>query len=340
MKIIDMHCDTLWEIDKKRSEGKECSLRENNLHMDLMGMKKSGYMVQNFAMYVNLGKFPDPWEQTLNYLNIFEEELAANRDMIRQVFGYKDILQNERDGLMSALLTMEEGGVCGGDTERLRFLYEKGVRMVTLTWNFPNGLGFPNLDSKKGEQTVGDPQAGRVFLNTPDTCNGLTEKGKEFVVLMEKLGMIPDVSHMSDAGFWDVAACTKKPFAASHSNARAICPCVRNLTDEMIRTLGERGGVTGLNYCADFLKQPPIGEANPGTVEDIVRHARHIVNVGGIQVLGLGSDFDGIRTHEELPGAAYMDRLYDGLLKGGFTASQADLIFYGNVLRLYKDCLA
>ena len=73
MKIIDMHCDTLWEIDKKRSEGKECSLRENNLHMDLMGMKKSGYMVQNFAMYVNLGKFPDPWEQTLNYLNIFEE---------------------------------------------------------------------------------------------------------------------------------------------------------------------------------------------------------------------------------------------------------------------------
>lgn len=153
------------------------------------------------------------------------------------------------------------------------------------------------------------------------------------------MGMVVDVSHMSDAGFYDVLAYTKEPFVASHSNAREVCPCVRNLTDDMIRRLAERGGVMGLNFCTDFLEQVPIGEKNPETIGAVVRHARHIAAVGGIECLGLGSDFDGIETHAELTGADRMMELAEALKKGGFSESDLDKILGGNVLRVYRQIL-
>lgn len=163
---------------------------------------------------------------------------------------------------MSAMLTVEEGGVCGGRTECLRELYKQGVCMMTLSWNYKNELGHPNLyaelrNSIRAEEPHLTPEeqdyALQKYLNTPDTEHGLTKKGREFVECMEEMGMIVDVSHMSDAGFFDVLQMTKKPFVASHSNARALCPCTRNLTDDMIRALAAKGGVAGLNFCADFL---------------------------------------------------------------------------------------
>ena len=178
-----------------------------------------------------------------------------------------------------------------------------------------------------------------AYMHTPNLTGGLTEKGKELVAEMENLGIIPDVSHLSDAGFYNVLAVTKKPFVASHSDARAVCPNVRNMTDDMIAKLSERGGVMGLNFCADFLEEKPLGEENPGTIAAVVRHAKHIVNVGGIDVLGLGSDYDGIPTHRELPGAQSMGRLWDAFHDAGFSEGELDKIFYGNVLRVYKDTL-
>ena len=156
---------------------------------------------------------------------------------------------------------------------------------------------------------------------------------------MESLGMIVDVSHLSDAGFYDVLEETKRPFVASHSNARKVCGCVRNLSDDMIRKLAERGGCMGLNFCADFLKVVPVGEVNPGAIEDVVRHAIHITNRGGIDVLGLGSDFDGIDTNEALPGVQNMEVLWEALHKAGYRQSELDKIFSGNVLRVYKEVL-
>ena len=339
--IVDMHCDTIAGIEHvRRVKGMtDCCLKENIGHLDLARMKESGYLLQNFAMFVNMGSCEDPWEQLERLLHVYETEMEENRDRIRPVRCFADIEENRKTGKLSALLTVEEGGVCRGRLDRLDTLYENGVRMVTLTWNYPNELGAPNLDSQKGIEARKHPEMVAAYLNTPDTVNGLTEKGREFVDKMEALGMIPDVSHLSDAGFYDVLACTKKPFVASHSNARSICPCVRNMTDEMIRALAERGGCMGLNFCADFLVQKPAGEKNPGTIIDIVRHAQHIVKVGGMEVLGLGSDFDGIDTHEELQGAQGMELLADALGKGGFTAAQIDGIFSENVLRVYKECL-
>lgn len=145
-----------------------------------------------------------------------------------------------------------------------------------------------------------------------DAACGLTETGRDFVTEMERLGMIPDVSHLSDAGFDDVWECTKKPFVASHSNARAVCPSLRNLTDDRVRRLAERGGCMGLNYYDKFLVDG--GSKDPEVLwEALIRQARHITDVGGMEILGLGSDFDGIPTNPALPGAEAMPVLWDRL---------------------------
>ena len=389
-----MHCDTLDRLLSLQEAGNPEGLRQNSGHLDLLRMKESGYLLQNFAMFVMLKKGQDPWERMCSLYECYQAELERNRDILAPVLSFSDIMKNQAAGKLSALLTVEEGAVCKGEIGKLRQLYEMGVRMMTLTWNFENEIGHPNFfpEYKEGmrlagevwkesvgelaelEQRVGtsgnrgedEDAEGFVgvetdfvekarakceanqriaqtvfdrYFHTPNTQDGLTEQGREFVEEMECLGMIPDVSHLSDAGFYDVLAVTKKPFVASHSNARAVSPAVRNMPDDMIRKLAERGGCMGLNYCADFLEETPLGVHNPGTIAAIVRHAKHIVNVGGIDVLGLGSDFDGIDTHEELPGAQAMGLLWEALRKGGFSEDALDKIFCGNVLRVYRETL-
>ncbi len=319
MKIVDMHCDTISEILAAEEQGEAVSLRENSLHIDLLRMRESNYLLQNFALFVDTAKTEDPWDKVCALHRVYCREMEQNSDLIAPVFCFEDIAKNEAAGKLSAMLTVEEGAVCRGELAKLRQLYDLGVRMLTLTWNHPNELGFP---AKVG--------AG---------AGGLTEKGKEFVASMEELGMIVDVSHLSDAGFQDVLECTKKPFVASHSNARSVCSHTRNLTDGMIRALAERGGCMGLNFYSCFLEEPGADGRLLVTVESVVRHARHIVSVGGMEVLGLGTDFDGIDTNEALPGAQSMGILWEAMKRGGFKESELDRIFYGNVLRVYREAL-
>lgn len=337
--IVDMHCDTVSEIRHRRSiKSEDCGLRENTLHIDARRLKESGYLLQCFALFVSLrgcgaidgeGLWqPDrAWADLQELYRIYRQEMAQNTDLLQPVTNTDDLEQCRRSGKVGAMLTVEEGGVCGGSLKRLEELYAMGVRMLTLTWNFPNELGHPNINAL-------NPELGYRSLFQADTAHGLTETGRVFVKRMEELGMLVDVSHLSDKGFWDVAETATGPFVASHSNARAVCPCVRNLTDGMIRALAERGGVMGLNFCADFLRTVPEGEANPVRLEDVAAHARHIFRVGGEDCLGLGSDFDGIDTNEALPGAQAMEKLWTALGRSGFTQRQLDKIFYGNVLRV------
>lgn len=337
MRVIDMHCDTIYEILERRKRGEGISLRENSLMVDLTKLKKGGYSVQNFAMYVEQKAGESSFSKVKELLSVFKQEMSDNEDLISQVYTSGDILKNEKEGKLSALLTVEEGGVCEGKLENLHFLYEAGVRMMTLTWNFPNEIGYPNFNEE------GD-------FYTPNTVEGLTETGIEFVREMEKLGMIVDVSHLSDAGFYDVLKYTTAPFVASHSNARTVCPVVRNLTDDMISRLAGRGGVIGLNYSVDFLRDYPDRKAVDGknpknwgmgyaSLEDIAEHAKHIVNVGGIECVGLGSDFDGIPPHPELSGADAIPKLAQAMAKKGFSENEIDKILYQNVFRLYKEIL-
>lgn len=166
---------------------------------------------------------------------------------------------------------------------------------------------------------------------------GLTEKGLAFLEEMEHLGVIIDVSHLSDGGFYDVLNHTSRPFVASHSNARSVCPHCRNLTDDMIRKMGERGCVTGLNFYGAFVN--PGGPDAKCTVEGVARHAKYLADLGGIQCIGLGSDFDGFSGECEISDCSKMSLLEDALKKQGFTSSDVDKIFYQNVLNLYKEIL-
>lgn len=340
MTVVDMHCDTISGLYEQRKRGKNAAagsgdLLRNRLHVDLEKLKKGGYLLQNFALFVNLSDCGNPLEECLKMADLYEEELKKYEDRIRPAYCYEDIERNRREGKISALLTVEEGGVCRGNTAFLRILYRLGVRMMTLTWNFPNELAWPNISMPvEGEEKVGD-----VDFKKPEKERGLTETGAAFLREMERLGMIVDVSHLSDAGFWDVVRLAERPFVASHSNARAVCPHVRNLDDEMIRALAEHGGVMGLNFCPAFLEEEAEGRRENGTIAAVVAHAKHIVRVGGEDCLGLGSDFDGIPTHMELSDASRMPLLTDALKREGFTETQVEKIFSGNVLRLYREIL-
>lgn len=348
MKVVDMHCDTISAMLEKKRAGEKVAFKDCDCHINLQKLKQGDYLLQNFALFVNMAACRDAWQEVQALFSYYTQIMFVNSDSIAPVYTYSDIEKNRDEGKISSLLTVEEGGVCGGDLEKLQILYRQGVRMMTLLWNYPNELGYPNLDATKREQMNMALRGGnssvlnivrKNYLNTPNKRDGLTARGIAFVEKMEELGMIIDVSHMSDAGFWDVEANTTKPFVASHSNARANCPCVRNLSDKMIRKLSERGGVMGINFCADFLKQVPAGTKNPGTVDSIVDHIKHITAVGGIECIGLGSDFDGIDTHAELTGADKMELLWDALKENGFAERQLDKIFGGNVLRVYKEIL-
>lgn len=327
MLVADMHCDTISELFHGRENGKLYNLKKNELHMDLEKMKKGDYLLQNFAMFVELKNHADPMEHCLKLIDLFYQELKENEEHIAIALKYDDIEKNKKLDKISAFLTIEEGGVTRCDLAHLRNFYRLGVRMLTLTWNFENGIGFPNYSLMPD---------GKSDYRLPNTTDGLTEFGMEFIHEMERLGMIIDVSHLSDRGFYQVLQNTTKPFVASHSNARQICPHVRNLTDDMIRKLADRGGVTGMNYYPIFLEEDV---EDKGTIASIVKHIKHVANIGGYECIGLGSDFDGIPLHKELSDASLMPLLAEALAKEGLTNTQIEGIFYKNVLRVYKEIL-
>ena len=194
MKVVDMHCDTIAEIFKDHERGGRQSILENRLMLDLRKMQAGDYGLQNFALYVNLEQAKGrPFEFCMELLDTFYQEMEAHEDIIGIVRTYDDIRRNWEQGRMSALLTVEEGGTCQGKTAFLRDLYRLGVRMMTLTWNFPNELAFPNARIEEADGT---------FRMAPDTEHGLTDTGIAFVKEMERLGMIIDISHLNDAGIW------------------------------------------------------------------------------------------------------------------------------------------
>ena len=321
MKVVDMHCDTIGELWKAEKAGKPISLRSNSLHIDLEKMRNGDYLLQNFAMFVFMGREKDPLVNVLEMIDVYNRAMAENADIIGPVLNYEDIEKNRAAGKLSGMLTIEEGAVLKGNPYVVRSLYQLGVRMLTLTWNFENEIGYPNTIVKAKDYD-------------PSRHYGLKPEGIEIVREMNRVGMIVDVSHLGDDGFWDVVKYCDGPFVASHSNARAVCNHTRNMTDDMIRALADKGGVMGLNFCGDFLN--PNGKSRG---EDMVRHAKHIINVGGSDILGLGTDYDGIDGDLELDHCDKMPLLAQEMDRQGFSTQQIEKIYHGNVLRLYREVL-
>ena len=327
MKVIDLHCDTLHEMRLAKKRGEELDLGRNSLQIDLEKLEAGDYLLQCFALFNNLESGDDPLVGTMEMIERFQSFLQKYPGRIAQVKTMEDLERNRREGKISALLTVEEGECCKGNLDVLRVLYSLGVRIMTLTWNYENSLGYPNT-VPEGHGTLGTPNG-----------QGLKERGIEFLAEMEKLGILVDVSHLSDGGFWDVVRHTEKPFIASHSNARALCPHVRNLTDEMLRAIADRGGVTGINYFPFFL-DVRRGEVDPvSSVKRMVDHMDYIRNLGGIGMLALGSDFDGISGEQELKDASCLPLLAQEMDRRGYREDEIEAVFYRNALRVLKEVL-
>jgi len=333
MKVFDLHCDTLSELRRAEMRGDGQTFARNNGHIDLEKLEKGDYMLQCFAAFVNLADptpGADPLVTALEEIDVFKRMMERYSDRIAPVYRPEDIRKNAEAGKISGMLTIEEAGCCKGSLGVLRRMYELGVRMMTLTWNHENELASPNVV----------PGNGPIWPCMPNTETGLKEKGFEFLAEMERLHIIADVSHLSDKGFWDIAEHSTRPFAASHSNCRALAPHTRNLTDEMIRALSERGGIAGLNYYAPFLDTDPTHPENcRSTVELIAKHAAHYKQVGGAQMIALGSDFDGIDGPHQLENAAFLPLLADALRKEGFTEDEVEGIYYRNAMRFFEENL-
>lgn len=325
MNIIDLHCDTLSRLLDLREKGMDDCLAQNSLHISLDKMERGGYSLQTFAAFVNLGTCADPLVRCLDLIDLYHLEMEANSERILPVLCYADIEKAEMQGKIASILSIEEGGVCRGDPAILRQMYRLGVRMMTLTWNYENELAYPNDTSHP--------------FGIPDKEHSLKERGIEFLSEMERLGIIVDVSHLGDACFFDLAKHTTKPFIASHSNCRTPVRHCRNLTDDMIRTIADRGGIIGVNYWVNLLTETPESNGACSRIEDITAHMHHLKKIGGIGCIALGSDFDGIDCKLELRDASCMQKLCEGIVRSGFREEEAEQICSGNAKRLFRELL-
>lgn len=323
---IDMHCDTLL---RGLHQGGE-SVYDGDGMQSLKKMADAGQMAQFFAIFfpprmkkedLPEGFPPLPEDNVLfeKLRDVLYSQVEKHSDRVGMAHNYSEIINNWKKGLSSAILTMEDGRMVDGKMENLSFLYDKGVRAIALTWNNENCFGFPN--SKY-------PEIMR---------RGLSEFGKEAIGEMNRLGILIDVSHLSDGGFYDVASISKEPFIASHSNCRKVTPHTRNLTDDMIKIIAEKGGVAGLNFGPEFVGSD--ADSVHSNIEDLADHILHFINVGGEDCVGLGTDFDGVEGDLEIDHPSKMELLFQELQRRGVPEWVLDKIASGNVLRVIKDVL-
>ena len=310
--VFDLHCDTALALlgDNYRKSG---SLKKNNLHIDLERAGKLPGYAQCFACFTT----NDDAYSSITPTDVFERELASvmreveqNNDVIRIAYSASDVTKNLDAGFMSAILTIEGPAGFGFDPQLLEDLYAVGFRMTTLGWNEENPLTGSHV-----------------------TGGGLTELGKEYVLEAQRLGMIIDVSHISDAGFWDIMEVTGKPIIASHSNSRHIYNVSRNLTDDMFLAICQTGGVTGINQYTQFL-----GEN--ATLDTACAHILHFLELDPSgKHIALGADLDGCET---LPvgfdGIQSYPALASKLAAAGVSESTIKDIYWNNAIGVMEQC--
>lgn len=326
MQYIDMHCDSLMMLmfrDPEKADLFDSSVTS----VDFKRMQKGQAAAQFFAAFIPpapvWGMFGLEPVDNDTYIETLRKYLLDNvekhSDIIAMAYNAADIDKNLAEGKMSAVLTMEDGVAVDGSMDKLKRYYDMGYRALSLTWNAENCFGAPNST---------DPEIMK---------KGLTAFGKEAVVYMQELGMLVDVSHLSDGGFYDVAELCKKPFVATHSNSRLLCPHQRNLTDDMIRVLGNAGGVSGINFGPEFLNEDIT--CKDSTVSLMAKHARHMADIGGVDCVALGTDLDGIMGNLEIADSSAMGLLESALEKEGFSADDIEKIYYKNVLRVMRESM-
>ena len=305
--VFDFHCDTALALMGEHGNA-PCDLRRNNHHIDLERAAVNGGYCQCFAC------FTTPFMEQRSGVpvtTIFERELAAlqkgfqaNSDLIRQAFSMKEVRQNQKNVLMSGILTLEGTAGINFDASRLENLYKTGFRIVSLGWNEKNPL-----------------------TGSHRTGGGLTDMGREFVREAQRLGYLVDVSHISDEAFWDLTKITEVPIIATHSNSRAVWGESRNLTDDMFRAIVETDGVAGFNMCYEFIGEKP-------TLDTACDHILHFMELDPTgRHIALGGDLDGIdKMPEGFQGVQSFPAFAQRLLERGLDENTVMNIFWNNAL--------
>lgn len=331
---IDLHCDTLFKITDAPDRFFASASRAST-HLFLSGLSESRCLLQCFAVFTDLCEFPDgqPFASFRKQYRCFRRILSGSRGNLRQIKTASDLDKCIRQNKIGALLTMEESCLSAEPAILLPSLFSLGVRMATLTWNYSTLLGCSSENAVLENTSPYVTFSQRIH----EKDSGLTPQGLRFVEEAERLGIILDVSHLSDQGFFDVAAHGKRPFLASHSNCRSVCAAPRNLSDDMLRILANRGGLAGLCFHEPFLRKTP---RSPEDIADALTcHVKHVLQVAGADILALGTDFDGTPGNRVIPNVTRLPYLEDILKNAGLTGLQIEKLFYKNALRFFKENL-
>jgi membrane dipeptidase len=311
MITVDAHCDTitkLMEVDG--------NLLSNSCHIDIERTKKMGSHVQFFAAFISPSYCQAyAMKRAVQIIDRFYSEISKYNNDITLCCNYKGIIDAANSDKIAAVLSIEGGDALQGDLSSLRMFYKLGVRSICLTWNYRNEIADGVLDGSSG--------------------GGLTPFGKKVIEEMNSLGMLIDLSHLSEKGFWDVMEFTKSPVIVSHSNAKSICGHVRNLTDDQIKAVCKNGGVIGINFYPSFLN-----ESGKATVNDIIKHIEHMVALVGYENTGLGADFDGVECLPDgIEGIQDIGKILNELLKLNYLQEYVDKIAGENFLRVIEKVL-
>ena len=311
--VFDLHCDTALALLGK-DMNTPGDLRKNDFHIDLERASQLGGYVQCFACFTT--PYMEKWAKTSPVV-VFERELEAvrrevekNSDLIAFAGSVAEVEENRKKGLMSAVLTIEGPAGFNFDPARLEELYKTGFRITSLGWNEQNVLAGSNVSG-----------------------GGLTVVGKEFVKEAQRLGMLIDVSHISDEAFWDIMKITQAPIIATHSNSRAICGHSRNLTDDMFKAICQTGGVAGFNQCDAFVGEDP----------DLDTACDHFLRFMELDPTGnhlaLGGDLDGCdKLPKGFDGVQSYPALAQKLLERGLDENAVHKIFWDNVMEVFGRC--
>ena len=307
MRLFDMHCDTLYECFQTGAP-----LVDNRLHIDLTrGLRVAAPWAQVFAVWLpDTLRGKPAYEQCREILEQAHREAENNAGKMAVVRTAEDMRKTLSSGRCAALLAVEGGAALAGSLEHIRDLAALDVKILTLTWNGDNELGC-GCCSKTG--------------------TGLTPFGKCAVRELETYGILPDVSHLNERGFWDVAELSGGPVIASHSVSAAVHPNPRNLTDAQFAAVRDSGGVVGLNVCA-----AQLGEQSFSCIE---RHLYHYLSLGGERTVGFGCDFNGTELPPEWNGVEMLEGLYDYLCRKNYEEACLERLFFGNCYDFFTAAL-
>lgn len=361
---LDSHTDTPLMLGRRGIDlGKRNPTLHNGSRVDFKRMQEGGLDAVFFAVFLGQGPLgPEAYttanQNALNIFNDIFKALESHKDLAGLAVKADDALRFKAEGKRAVYIGLENAYPIGEDISLVKSYYDLGMRYITICHSLNNQFCDSSTDEK-----------GAVH-------NGLSVLGEQLILEMEKLGIMIDISHVSDATFYDVIEIAHTPVIASHSNARAICNHPRNLDDDMLRALAENGGVVQVCVLSDYVKEMPVNPARENafkalrekyhhfqglsetemeearaawyaldqqypdtfaTVRDLVDHIDHIVNLIGIEHVGIGTDFDGGGGLEDCLDVSQMINITVELLRRGYSEPDIEKIWSGNFLRVFRQ---